>query len=362
MASAILGAMGLGAVLCLWYPAVLTTPELRDVYDMTLIRAVIKLGLLAAFLLGAASLLLKRRKALGLTGMGLTVVATLMGGSTVEVATPVARSTHLGLDWFLLDLLILAMLFVPLEQLFARRDQDLFRDGWKTDLAHFGVSHLLVQVTVLLTMAPAAMFFRWALYPILQGWVAAQPVALQCVGVLVVADLTQYTVHRQFHRIPALWRFHEIHHSSRDMDWLAAARLHLVDIVVTRALSFVPIYVLGFSVPAITAYLVFVSFQTILIHANVRFRFGPLRFVLATPEFHHWHHSAQAEAVDKNFAVHLPVIDWIFGTYHMPRNRWPDAYGVAGDPVPDGYVPQLTYPFLRRPSLARPGTPTPGRG
>ena len=89
----------------------------------------------------------------------------------------------------------------------------------------------------------------------------------------------------------------------------------------------------------------------------MQFRFGSLRFLLATPEFHHWHHGAQAEAVDKNFAVHVPVIDWIFGTYHMPRDRWPEAYGLAGDPVPDGYLAQLTYPFL-----ARRGTPTPGRG
>jgi lathosterol oxidase len=95
----ILGAAGVGAVLCLWYPALLTTPALRDVYDMRLIRGLIKAGLIAAFVLGAASLLLKRRKALGLTGVGLAALATLMGGSAVEVATPVRPSDYLGLDW-----------------------------------------------------------------------------------------------------------------------------------------------------------------------------------------------------------------------------------------------------------------------
>src|SRR5262245_28973403 len=87
--SVVLGALGLGAVLCLWYPSVLTTPELRDVYDMVLVRALIKADLLLAFLLGAASLLLKRRKTLGSAGIGLALVATLMGGSRVAVATPV---------------------------------------------------------------------------------------------------------------------------------------------------------------------------------------------------------------------------------------------------------------------------------
>jgi lathosterol oxidase len=344
--SATLGVMGFGAVLCLWFPSLLTTPELREIYDMTLIRATIKVALLLAFALGAASLALKRRKGLGLTGMGFALAATLMGGSTVEVSTPVRPSSHVGLDWFLLDLLILALLFVPLEQLFAlRRDQPIFRPGWTTDLAHFGVSHLLVQVTVLVTMVPAALFFRWAVSPAFQAAVAGQPLALQFVEILAVADLTQYAVHRQFHVVPRLWRFHQIHHSSRHLDWLASSRLHLVDIVVTRALSFVPLYVLGFSRSATYAYLVFVSFQTILIHANVRLRLGPLGRLLAMPEFHHWHHSAEPEAVDKNFAVHLPVIDWLFGTYYCPKDRWPAAYGIAGDPVPEGYLPQFTLPF-----------------
>src|SRR6266567_5973418 len=158
--SVLLGAAGFAAVLCLWFPSVLTTPELREIYDMTLIRGLIKAGLLAAFLCGAASLLLKRRKALGLTGIGLAGLATLMGGSQVEVSTPVRASDHLGLDWFLLNLLILATVFVPLEHLFARLPaQRVFRKGWTTDLAHFGVSHLLVQATVLLTLVPAAVFF-----------------------------------------------------------------------------------------------------------------------------------------------------------------------------------------------------------
>jgi lathosterol oxidase len=133
---------------------------------MTLIRTLIKAGLLAAFLCGAASLLLKRGKTLGLTGIALTGLATLMGGSRVEVSTPVRPSDHLGLDWFLLNLLILATIFVPLEHVFARLPaQRVFRRGWTTDLAHLGVSHLLVQATVLLTLVPAAVFFRWAASP-----------------------------------------------------------------------------------------------------------------------------------------------------------------------------------------------------
>jgi len=361
--SVLLGAAGLGAVLCLWFPSVLTTPELREIYDMTLIRALIKAGLLAAFLCGAASLLLKRGKMLGLTGIALAGLATLMGGSQVEVSSPVRPSEHLGLDWFLLNLLILSTVFVPLEHLFARLPaQKVFRRGWTTDLAHFGVSHLLVQATVLLTLVPAAVFFRWAVSPVLQSAIAGQPVLLQFAEILVIADLTQYTTHRLFHAVPWLWRFHQIHHSAQCLDWLAASRLHLVDIVVTRAVGFVPVYVLGFATGPTYAYLVFVSFQAILIHANVNFRFGPLRWVLATPQFHHWHHSAESEAVDKNFAVHLPVIDLVFGTFHLPGDRWPARYGLEDDPVPESYVRQLVYPFRPSASPLGPVTRAPGAG
>jgi lathosterol oxidase len=343
--SAVLGALAFGAVLCLWFPAVLTTPALRDVYPMEIVRTAIKIALGTAFVLGVASVLLKRRKALGLTGAGLALLGTLMGGSEVAVATPVARTSHVGLDWFLLDLFLLAAIFVPIEQLFARLDQPIFREGWRTDLWHFGISHLLVQVTVFLTMAPAAIFFRWAVAPELQAAVAAQPLVLQFVEVLIVADLTQYAVHRLFHRVPWLWAFHAVHHSSERMDWLAGSRLHLVDIVVTRGLSFVPLYVGGFAQGAVLAYVLFVSFQAVLIHANVAWRFGPLRWILATPQYHHWHHAV--EPADVNFAVHLPLIDRLFGTQYLPRDRWPSAYGLAGAPVPGGYLAQLLYPFRR---------------
>jgi len=344
--STVLGALAFGAVLCLWFPAVLTTPALRDIYPMGLVRGTIKWALGVAFVLGVLSVLLKRRKALGLTGAGLATLGTVLGGSQVAVAEPVARSSHMGLDWFLLDLFLLSAIFVPIELLFGRlREQPIFRPGWRTDLWHFGVSHLLIQVTVLLTMAPAAVFFRWATAPELQAAVARQPFVLQFLGVLIVADLTQYTVHRLFHQIPWLWRFHQIHHSSRYMDWLAGSRLHLIDIVVTRGLTFVPIYVLGFAPAPTYAYLLFVSFQAVLIHANVDWRFGPLRYVLATPQYHHWHHSA--DRVDVNFAVHLPAIDALFGTFYLPAARWPTTYGIHGNPVPEGYWAQLALPFRR---------------
>jgi lathosterol oxidase len=345
--SATLGALGFGAVLCLLYPQWLTSADLRSLYPMDLVRALIQFVLAAAFALGALNTLLNRRpRSAGMAGMLLSVAATLLGGSAIPVEAPARDSTYLGLDWFVLNLFFLALVFVPLERIFARRpEQRIFRPGWRTDLSHFFVSHVMVQVSVLLTMAPAAIFFHWTLGSRLHTWIASQPVALQFFEALVLADLFAYASHRLFHALPVLWRFHAIHHSSEYLDWLASSRLHLVDIVVTRAVAFVPLYALGFSPEALYAYLLFASIQAIAIHSNLRFDFGPLRYVLVTPQFHHWHHTAQREFVDRNFAVHLPAIDWLFGTYFLPGNRWPERYGIEGSPVPDGWLRQLIHPF-----------------
>ena len=349
-AAVVLGALGFGAVLCLRFPALLTTPDARAFYPMDYVRFLIHLVLVSAFCLGVLSIALSRRTPLGLTAIGLTVAALMLGGSQVEVTGPIESTNYVGLDWFCLNLFVLALLFVPVELAFARLPaQGVFRRGWLTDLLHFGVSHLAVQLTVLLTLMPAAMFFRWAVHPGFQAAVASQPLPLQFLEILLVADLAEYGIHRLFHRVPLLWRFHAIHHSAEALDWLAASRIHLVDAVITRALAFVPLYVLGFAEPAVYAYLVFVSFHAIFVHTNMRFTFGRLAWLVGTPRFHHWHHSAQPEAVDKNFAIHLPVIDRIFGTLYLPDRAWPAAYGIAGSLVPERYPAQLLFPFTSQP-------------
>ena len=115
----------------------------------------------------------------------------------------------------------------------------------------------------------------------------------------------------------------------------------------TRAVGFVPLYVLGFAPQPVYAYLVFVSFHAIFVHANVRFEFRRLAPVIGTPRFHHWHHAAEAQAVDRNFAIHLPVLDRLLGTLYLPE-RWPTRYGIEGDPVPGHYLGQVVHPFVRR--------------
>ncbi|XZE44612.1 sterol desaturase family protein [Pirellulaceae bacterium SH467] len=140
------------------------------------------------------------------------------------------------------------------------------------------------------------------------------------------------------------------------MDRFAGSRLHIVDVLVTRSLTYIPLFALGFSEWALVIYAVLVSVQATMIHANIRFLFGPLCYFFVTPQFHHWHHSDESEGIDKNFAVHLPIWDFLFGSFFLPGNRWPRSYGVQGEKLPEGFVRQLAAPFRRRSRFEELGT------
>ena len=178
-----------------------------------------------------------------------------------------------------------------------------------------------------------------------QTIVQALPLVVQFALIVLVADLAQYAVHRAFHAVPLLWRFHRVHHSVTHMDWLAGSRLHLVDVIVTRGLVLLPIVMLGFDPVAVFAYLGFVSVHAVFIHANFAPRSPWLERWIAMPRYHHWHHAIEPAATDKNFAVHLPMIDRWFGTHYMPDQIWPNGYGVAGLSLPDGYGKQFLSPL-----------------
>jgi len=352
-ASVFLGATALGGVVVLHFPELFSTARFRALYPVGLLRAALLAVIALGFVLGLASLWLRRRKVLGLTGCALSLTAVLLGGGQAgagrAAGSGAPASATLGLDWFLLNLLLLALLFVPLERLFAKRPrQSPFRPEWTTDGVHFFVSHVLVQALSFLILLPATAVGRLVHPHALQELVRSQPALLQFLEVLVVADLAQYGIHRAFHRVSWLWPFHAVHHSSRDLDWLAGSRLHLLDAVSTRALVLVPLSLLGFAEGALHAYLVFVSFHAVFIHANVRFRLRALEPFLVTPRFHHWHHAAEEAARDRNFAVHLPWLDTCFGSRYLPPEAWPETYGLAGNPVPGDYLGQLVYPLPGR--------------
>jgi sterol desaturase/sphingolipid hydroxylase (fatty acid hydroxylase superfamily) len=338
-------------VVALRFPGWFAMPELQMVKEWSGFRGVVHLFLLASYALALLSLLLRPRKALGFTALAIGIVAALLGGANVQPDEARNWGVFFGLDFFLVNLLITGFMFAPLERLFPRhRAQRLFRIEWREDLFYYLISSMLVQIFTYLALAPSTIInantSNWDAF---RAGVAGLPWLVQFVLAVILSDLFQYWYHRLFHKVPFLWGFHAVHHSAKAMDWLAGARMHFVEIVLLRSVTSLPLFTLGFDPSVMQAYVAFVYIYSSVLHANLAGDFNRLGHWVATPRFHHWHHGLEDEAIDVNFAIHLPVLDKIFGTFYFPEGRWPKHYGVPED-VPNGYWAQLKYPFVRKQS------------
>ncbi|MBP7564435.1 MAG: sterol desaturase family protein [Burkholderiaceae bacterium] len=342
-----LGVLCLLGVLAFHFPEYLTTPELRRSYDVSLIRQLLFWSMVVGGGLSLANIVFNRSRYLSSFAFALIALSALLGGHKVEVDPNFPDHTpYIGLDWFILDLLGSALIFIFIEKLFAlRKDQPVFRPEWQTDLHHFIVNHMIVGFVLLATNLMVHKFFGWAAHDGIRGWVAGLNFWVALFLIILVADLVQYWTHRAYHEVPLLWRLHAVHHSVKSMDWLAGSRQHILELLITRTLVLAPIFVFGFSKEVIDAYIVIVGFQAVFNHANVSVRLGPLRYVIVTPNFHHWHHAQDEEALDRNYAAHFAFLDYLFGTAVKSDKVWPKQYGVLGDYVPNGFFKQLKFPF-----------------
>jgi sterol desaturase/sphingolipid hydroxylase (fatty acid hydroxylase superfamily) len=333
-------------VLAFHFPQYLTTPELRRSYDVNLMRQLLFWSLVLAGALSLVNLLFRRAPWLAGTAFALVLLSALLGGHQVEVDPNFPDHTpYIGLDWFILDLLGSALIFIFIEKLFAlRKDQPVFRPEWQTDFQHFIVNHMVIGFMLLATNLLVHRLFGWAADDGIRGWFGALPFWAGLPLIVLVADLVQYWTHRAYHEVPVLWRLHAVHHSAKHMDWMAGSRQHLIEILITRTLVLAPIFLLGFSKEVIDAYIIIVGFQAVFNHANVSVRLGPLRYLIVTPNFHHWHHSQDQEALDRNYAAHYAFLDHLFGTAVKSEKAWPEQYGVLGDYVPNGFWKQMKFP------------------
>lgn len=174
------------------------------------------------------------------------------------------------------------------------------------------------------------------------GPLATLPGPVQLLLVLLVADGTSALMHYLHHRIPFLWRIHAVHHSTTHLDWLAAVRVHPLNELANRAPGVLVLLVLGFDLRYIAAAAPILTLWAIGLHANLNFRGGPLRYLVATPGFHRWHHALPPEGrpYGCNFAGLFPFWDLLFGTYWLPEQP-ARAFGVADRVIPESFLGQL---------------------
>lgn len=173
-------------------------------------------------------------------------------------------------------------------------------------------------------------------------------VLIQALLILLISDFFQYWLHRFFHRDP-LWKYHAIHHSPQHIDWITSVRFHPINIILYSTSINAFVAVMGFDVEAFLILQPFNMIYSPLVHANLKWNYGPFKYILASPVFHRWHHTHQDEGGNKNFAPTFSFLDVIFGTFYMPKDRQPERFGIEGNPVPESFLGQMAYPFRQKP-------------
>jgi sterol desaturase/sphingolipid hydroxylase (fatty acid hydroxylase superfamily) len=265
--------------------------------------------------------------------------------STAAWALPIARSA--------ISLALMIAIFVPLERLFAVHRAQVFAPGWSTNLGWYFLNGL----TAVFLLGPPSALIAAGIHAVLPAAIpaaaAALPLWARMAAAMVIGEIGFYWGHRLSHQIPLLWRFHAVHHSAEHINFLVNTRAHPVDMVFTRLCGLVLLYATELASPVgpnptlVPALILFVgSLWSFFIHANVRWRLGPLEELISSPAFHHWHHSRDDHR-DHNYASMLPIMDRIFGTRYLPTT-WPAAYGTD-TPMPATVAGQLLAPFATPP-------------
>lgn len=233
-----------------------------------------------------------------------------------------------------------ALVIIALERRFPYDRQRLWRDGLAVDL----IGYALIQSAVLSVVIHGLVSGLASLWAprALADW----PFAAQLALFTVTHDFYIYWFHRAQHRFALLWRLHEAHHSSREIDWIAGSRSHALEIVVNQTIEVAPMVLLGASTDVMLCKGALSVIWGMWIHANIDVRTGPLAYLINGPALHRWHHAIDYRPPGANFATKLAIWDYLFGTADRRPGR-PAGYGLA-EPFPRGFIAQQAHAFRRR--------------
>ena len=147
--------------------------------------------------------------------MAVTLLATMIGSLPSHRDYQIG-GVFVGLDFFIINVLFTGALFIPIERILAKhKDQVVLREEWREDLFYYLISSLMIQILTYLTFAPSNFVNSTADIGTVRTLAQSLPWVVQFLIIMLITDFAQYWLHRAFHRVPALWRFHAVHHSAR---------------------------------------------------------------------------------------------------------------------------------------------------
>ncbi len=200
-------------------------------------------------------------------------------------------------------------------------------------------------------------------YQIFAQQISSLPVIVQVFLALLVIDISLWIRHGFVHKF--LWSFHAVHHSAAEIGWMTTHRLHPLDQMVMGLIDMIVLYVIGFDADGMAIAMVIKNLNNLFIHSNIVLDYPkPWKYIFVSPNMHRWHHATEKEAHDKNFCVVFAFVDYIMGTYYVPDNALPKAYGSADRDMDDierkTILTELLLPFKW--SRAQGSAVTPGDG
>jgi sterol desaturase/sphingolipid hydroxylase (fatty acid hydroxylase superfamily) len=228
-----------------------------------------------------------------------------------------------------------------------RKGLPFFRDGFWVDLVWYTVIQSFVLKIVIFDyiIYPIQHHISWQGLQFFRSWTVTE----QVLFFLVTHDLYIYLFHRLQHSSKILWRTHEAHHSSKEVDFLAGSRSHAFEIIINQTIEFAPIIILGADPAVIPVKALLDAIFGMFIHANINVKLGKLKYIFNSPQLHLWHHANYRQVFHANFSTKFAIWDYLLGTAYDPGYKpgnQPENWGLYYD-YPKDYFLQHAFSVKR---------------
>jgi sterol desaturase/sphingolipid hydroxylase (fatty acid hydroxylase superfamily) len=243
--------------------------------------------------------------------------------------------------------IVLGFVFYVIE---ARWPEDKLQTSWKRESGISGF-FLIFNLLVTLRIAESVVLTGVAVFTIMHiprlspTLISRQPLLVQLVELAILKDFLMYWSHRMFHEIPFLWRFHAVHHSAKNVNWIDSGREHPLESIISKMTTLLPLVLLGFPPTILGPYVGIWTVFTMLLHSNCTWDYGKFRNFVVSPAFHRWHHASDEPALNKNYSSLLPIWDYLFRTVYFPKGKHAEHYGLYEQELPETVLHQLVGPF-----------------